>query len=195
MGRKKLVSDEEVRNAARAVFVKQGLKASTKEIAHRAGLSEAALFQRYRTKADLFFAAMVPPAVNFSALFEGPDGQAGTEQEIEALSLGMLEYFRGAVPVLAQLISHPSFDFERFSKEHPGSPLDSLRNSLVQFLWKRRAEGKLGDIDVGAAALLLFGSMYSIAVFERMGAHGGPFPEALVREMARTLWKGIAERG
>jgi AcrR family transcriptional regulator len=48
MGRNKQVSDEAVLEAAKAVFVEQGFGASTREVARRAGISEAVLYQRYK---------------------------------------------------------------------------------------------------------------------------------------------------
>ena len=54
-------------DAAREVFVEKGPGASTREVARRAGVSEGVLFQRYGTKRDLFFAAMMIPADDLTA--------------------------------------------------------------------------------------------------------------------------------
>ncbi|HEY3835379.1 MAG TPA: helix-turn-helix domain-containing protein, partial [Bryobacteraceae bacterium] len=64
MGRNKTVSDEDLLGIARETFVEKGFAASTREIARRAGVSEGVLFQRFATKEDLFFAAMIPPAAD-----------------------------------------------------------------------------------------------------------------------------------
>jgi Bacterial regulatory proteins, tetR family len=60
MGRRKLIEDHDLLAVARDVFVKRGFAASTREIARRAGISEAIIYQRHATKVHLFFAAMVP---------------------------------------------------------------------------------------------------------------------------------------
>ena len=60
MGRRKKIEDRELLAAAREVFTERGLVGSSKEIARKAGVSEAALFQRYGTRDKLFFAAMMP---------------------------------------------------------------------------------------------------------------------------------------
>ena len=44
MGRRKLVEDDELLAVAREVFVEKGIAASTREIAHRAGISEAVIY-------------------------------------------------------------------------------------------------------------------------------------------------------
>ena len=72
MGRRKTVSDADLLAAARGEFVKLGSAASTRDIARRAGVSESVLFQRFTSKAELFFAAMVPPAVDVEAVLATP---------------------------------------------------------------------------------------------------------------------------
>ena len=59
MGRKKIIDEHTLLEAARGVFLEQGSTAATKEIARRAGISEAAIFARYPTKTALFVAALL----------------------------------------------------------------------------------------------------------------------------------------
>lgn len=192
MGRKKLISDEQLLEVARQVFLSSGLNSSTKAIARRAGISEAALFQRYGTKADLFFAAMVPPAADVGALFARPHRSAPARQEIEQVLHGMLAYFREAAPVMAQMMVHPSFRFEDFAAAHPAHPLVTMRAGLMRFLESLRAEGKVRDASMAPVALLLFSAAYSIPIWERLGAHGGRMPDWIVSGMLDPLLDGIA---
>jgi AcrR family transcriptional regulator len=83
MGRRKLIEDHDLLAVARDVFVKRGFAASTREIARRAGISEAIIYQRHATKVHLFFAAMVPPASNVEALLSAPPEQHGVEKRLE----------------------------------------------------------------------------------------------------------------
>jgi hypothetical protein len=62
MGRHKLSEDDVLLAVAREAFVERRIVASSRDIARRAGISEAVVYQRHPTKAHLFFAAMVPPA-------------------------------------------------------------------------------------------------------------------------------------
>ena len=57
MGRPQLVSRDEIVAAARQVFVREGLGASIRDVAAVAGISEAAIFKRFSTKAALIVAA------------------------------------------------------------------------------------------------------------------------------------------
>jgi AcrR family transcriptional regulator len=52
------IHDDAILAAAGKVFLAHGYQASTAEIARRAGVSEGSLFKRFRTKTDLFLAAM-----------------------------------------------------------------------------------------------------------------------------------------
>jgi AcrR family transcriptional regulator len=183
--RKKTITEESLLDVARQVFVEHGFAASTKEIARRAGVSEALLFQRYRTKAELFFAAMVPPAIELGEQMRQVYPESELRDAIERLAFALLDYFRGALPVLAPLEAHPDFRFEEFAERHPGSTMVAMRRDIMAFFAANRVP------DPGAAALLLMFSMRSVASFERFGAHGGHFPPDLIRRAVDALWRGI----
>ena len=190
MGRKKLVSDEQLLEAAREVFSTQGLTASTRAVARQAGVSEAVLFQRYATKAELFFAAMVPPAFDLNAAAPEPGPGVPARQVIRSLFAALLEYFRRASPVFIQLLASHDFEFERFAAEHPDNSLATLRWAVTQRLAKLAAGKKLGA-DPAYAALALFASAQGLAVFERLGAHGGRFEDSMIQGTMAALWSGL----
>jgi len=172
--------------------VEEGFTASTREIARRAGVSEGLIFQRFRTKEDLFFAAMIPPSADLNRLFHHPHSQGRTL--LEKITFSMIAYFRETLPVLLPLMSHPNFRFEEFAKRHPDSPMLLLRRQLVEFLVREQRAGRLGAIDPAASALLIWSAAHSIPFFERLGAHGGQFEPKLVRAMVRALWDGLDPR-
>ncbi|MHB8418005.1 MAG: TetR/AcrR family transcriptional regulator [Myxococcales bacterium] len=58
MGRPAIIDDAKLLEAARGVFLRKGAGATTAEVARRAGISQASIFKRYRTKQELFLAAM-----------------------------------------------------------------------------------------------------------------------------------------
>src|SRR5260370_30265944 len=58
MARPIKISDQQILAAARALFLERGAAATTAEVAERAGVAEGSIFKRYKTKADLFKAAM-----------------------------------------------------------------------------------------------------------------------------------------
>lgn len=192
MGRPKLIDDETLLAVAREVFIAQGIAASTREIARKAGVSEAVIYQRHPTKSDLFFAAMVPPALDVEALLAVPNTNSDVQAGLEDIALGMLEYFRELVPVLIPLISHPSFDFEKFVQRHPESPLGKLRAGLITYLNELHSRGEIRGDNLRMAGLTLFAALHSLAIFERLGVHGGEFDKEAVRGIVQSLWTGLA---
>ncbi|HXN47254.1 MAG TPA: TetR/AcrR family transcriptional regulator [Bryobacteraceae bacterium] len=192
MGRKKLISDVELLDVARAVFVESGFGASTKEIARRAGVSEGVIFQRFPTKDDLFFAAMIPPAADLHKLLHHPRSKG--RALLEKLTFAMIEYWRETFPVLLPLVAHPSFRFEEFTRRHPDTPLSQLRGGLVQFFVEEQRAGGIGPVNPGAAALLVWSIAQTVVFFERMGAHDGRMDPKIVRETVGAMWEGLAPR-
>lgn len=189
MARAKTISDADLLEVARAVFVKDGIAASSKEIARRAGVSEGVLFQRFLTKEELFFAAMTPPPLDLKRIFEHPEVQG--QALFEKMTFAMVEYFRALMPVLIPLMSHPSFRFEDFARRQPDSPIVVLRRQLVAFMIREKYAGRIGDVDPGAAALSIWASAHFVAFFEHLGAHVGQIPEALIRASVQCLWSGM----
>ena len=194
MGRRKIIQDEDLLAVAKDLFVEKGLGASTREIARRAGISEAVIYQRYPSKADLFFAAMVLPSPDVENLLDGGADDADVCSHLEKIALGMMDYFRELVPVLVLLVTHSSFDFEQFAQRHPESPLASLRVELVHYLETQQELGNVVSENVRPSVLTLVAAVHSLALFERLGVHGGEFGEEIIRAMVRSLWWGLAPR-
>lgn len=196
MGRNKQVSDEALLEAAKAVFVEQGFGASTREVARSAGISEAVLYQRYRTKLELFFAAMIPPPIELAP--PTGDSRRGVTDDLGALATSIMGYFRDAMPVLLQLVTHPSFNLTELADRESRLPLHGLGEAIAACLEQHRAQGSITSdaARVQAATLTLLSTLHSLALFERMGVHGGSFPDAAVRNIVSLIVAGLAsEKG
>jgi AcrR family transcriptional regulator len=190
LGRNKQISDEALLDAAKAVFVEQGFGASTREIARRAGVSEAVLYQRHKTKLDLFFAAMIPPPLELVDSVVTDDAI----EDIWHLSLVLLAYFREAMPVLLQLVTHPSFNLGDLAERESRMPLHRLGEMMSARFERHLTAGSLSaDPErVPAAVLTLLSSLHSLAIFEKMGVHGGSFPDEAVRNIVTLVLSGLA---
>lgn len=196
MGRNKQVSDVAVLEAAKAVFVEQGFGASTREVARRAGISEAVLYQRYKTKLDLFFAAMFPPPLEIDAESDGRTLSA--QDDLGALAWRIMGYFRDAMPVLLQLVTHPSFNLAELHGPNARLPLHRMGEAVSACLARHREQGEIAPDGerVHVATLTLLATLHSLALFERMGIHGGSFPEVAVRNIVGLIVAGLApEKG
>src|SRR6188768_584747 len=57
-GRPPVISNERLLEVAREVFLEFGIRATTLEVATRAGVAEGTIFHRFKSKDELFRAAM-----------------------------------------------------------------------------------------------------------------------------------------
>ena len=190
MGRKKLVSDEQLLAAARRFFVEKGMAASTRDIAREAGVSEGLLFQRYATEGDLFLAAMVPPVFDLNAYLPEDLEHHDGERIIRDLFLALLDYFRLRGAAAAAVDRQPRLPVRAIRRSASGQFVQCAALVADQFLARLKAAGKM-DADPRWAALALFTATHGIAYFELMGAHGGRFNDEMVEATAATLWRGF----
>ncbi|MEA5597191.1 TetR/AcrR family transcriptional regulator [Rivularia sp. UHCC 0363] len=191
MPRNKTITNEEILNVARSQFLKQGVKASTRAIAKTVGISEGVIFQRFGTKEDLFFAAMVPPEAQLDAIFCVQPGENQVIANLRLISLQIVFYFREVMPIFLSLISHPSFDIQTFLQRHT-MPAIQLGDRLTEYL---NAEADLERIRkdyVATAANVLLSYLHNLALSENIGSHQAIDTENAISETIAFLWQGLA---
>jgi AcrR family transcriptional regulator len=191
MGRPQLISDENLLAIAREVFRKHGVFGSTKEIAQRAGVSEAAIFKRFSTKAQLFMAAMVPPTPGIDGIIAKALSASSARAGLHALAEAVLDYFRVAIPMILPLVTHPTFGSIDLPRNFETSPARHLLEAVAAFLRSESDRGRMKLSDAFGAAVLLVSAVHSIALFEIMGLHGGTMPPRGLRAMVDALWLGL----
>lgn len=192
MPRHKTITDAEILAVARSLFLTAGAKASTRTLAKMAGISEAVIFQRFGTKQDLFFAAMVPPAAQIDKIFSIQPGWGDVKTNLKSIGLQIVGYFREVMPVFLALIGHPSFDLQTFLERHtlPGM---QLANKLTEYL---NAEAELGRIcpDNQTAAAILLSHLHNLALSENIGLHRSIDTDLAIAEAIESLWQGLAPK-
>jgi AcrR family transcriptional regulator len=132
MPRNKTITDDEIITIARTLFLKNGINASTRDIAKAAGISEAVIYQRFGTKEDFFFATMKLPKTELDSIFCIRAGKGKVVENLICISLRIVNYFREAMPVFLTLISHPSPKKQNQSQRvrRTGGPTQSRENVL-----------------------------------------------------------------
>ncbi len=127
-GRPPTITDDELLEAARSVFLEQGVGTTTAEIARRAGISESVLFHRYGTKEALFLAVLdrltqVAPVLE--TLGERV-GQGELCEQLFEIGAGIVEDVRRVMPffilgaTMAQAASWKLDELrERMQRPHP----------------------------------------------------------------------------
>ncbi|MBI5196488.1 MAG: TetR/AcrR family transcriptional regulator [Nitrospirae bacterium] len=192
MGRRKIIRDEQLLQHARKEFLKKGAFGSTKEIARRAGVSEATIYQRYPTKATLFLAAMVPQQVDINAVINSFTKETDPRRVLTEIGLKILAYFRTLIPVVMHLITNPSISMADVNAHFKGKPVVELSEALAAHMNEANSRGTIKADNPMAAASLFVSAIHSLAVYELMEVHGGKSMDHAVKQFVEALWSGIA---
>lgn len=194
MPRPKTVDDETLLAIARGVFVREGAFGSTREIARQAGLSEAALFKRFSTKAGLFLAAMAPPVMDAEAMVEEASRVGDARTALAFIADRSLGFFRECLPVIIPLLRNPLISPDAVHAHFGRGQAVHLIEAIAGYIARERARGRLGAVEPFAAAGLIVSSLHSVALFELMGFHDGAVPQDGVEALLDVLWTGLAPK-
>jgi AcrR family transcriptional regulator len=195
MPRPTVITDERILAAAREVFLEKGFKASTGEVARRAGVAEGSIFNRFKTKLELFQAAMQheidePP---FVKTIDARAGKGDLRQNLVEIGVEAVTFLRGIVPLAMMLWSNPGPTGLPALLASPDSPPLRIMRKLVAFF---AAEVKAGRA-AGSPELMArvyFGSMQNYVFLEivRGAPPGESAAEPYVKGLVEILWRGIA---
>ena len=155
---------------------------TTRQIARHAAVSDGVLYNHFRDKDELIVAALVRRYSRLVEQFEarlaeadrageGSKGSVGAWLQAFALALRDLE--AGALHLAAGVLAERGL-LEAFWIEMHRAPLglDRLRRPLLDRLEAARAAGHVAkDLDVEAAANLLFGASLISAITLRVNTH------------------------
>lgn len=193
MARTATITDEQILDAAREVFLAEGFGASTARIAQRAGVSEGSIFKRFATKEALFYAALeIDPEPAWHAEVSKRVGQGDSKENLIQLSLSILLYFNAMLArMITKMGSHPTPATFKGLPEHP---IVKDRIQISTYIQQEIDLGRLRPCDSNLLAGMLLGSL-SHHVFTAMIV-GRPLDEAelvpIATGVVEILWGGIA---
>ena len=202
MARPASISREQILEAARAVFLNEGVSASTARIAKAAGVSEGSIFKRFATKEELF-----REALGISNLRIGPEigellAEGTLEEGLEKVGLRLVRMFRELLPRMMMLWANHSGDprdfFERLRCTEGDQPLPLLvLRALSAQLEQQQRQGRLRDIDPEIMARTMVGSIHNFVFHELVGLNERqPLAAAsFVRGVVDLLLRGASPTG
>jgi AcrR family transcriptional regulator len=171
MGRPPSIDDGELLRVARSAFMERGARATTAEIAQRAGVSEASLFKRWKTKPELYRAAM---AIDdgalplFIAQLPTRVGVGVVQEHLFEMGELAIEFYRVIVPMMMMSWSNREMASKHPHHRRDGGPLRGLAATTRYFA----AEQELGrfrrDADPEVLARMFISSMYQYVFYEAM---------------------------
>lgn len=193
-GRPPSIDSARLLGVAREVFLELGIRATTLEVAKRAGVSEGVLFHRFKSKEGLFSAAMnfdseeMPKwLVEALKAIEGLDVREG----LVTLSTTLLDIGRVALPIMMMSWSNPqSFSGGTNSKQRAGFRL--FLRELGAYLERKMDAGELRRMDAEVLARALLGAVHHYSMTRILVEPGDAvIPEGMyVRGLVDLLLNG-----
>jgi AcrR family transcriptional regulator len=193
-GRPQSIDSAALLAVAREVFLERGIRATTLEVAERAGVSEGVLFHRFKSKEALFSAAM-----NFDR-DEAPQILMRAIRELEALELRealvklcttLLDIGRIALPIMMMSWSNPQLSGATpFDKKR--AQFREVLKEFASYFERRMEEGKLRSMDAEVLARAFLGSVHHYCLTRLLMDPSEPIvPEGMfVRELVDLLLNG-----
>jgi AcrR family transcriptional regulator len=189
MARPPSISNRQILDAARAVFLASGLqKASTAEIARRAGVSEGSIFNRFATKDALFRAAMdeaQSPVLTVSRFV----GAGDVRKNLITITVESIHFLGQLLPKLMLRWSTRSL---ACGAKVSNRPREILR-ALTSFFEQERALARVA-CDPEIAARIFMGAVWNYCFLQTVAADRSMSPQTFARRLVAALWQGIAPR-
>ncbi len=199
MARPTTIRDEQILQAARAVFLEKGISATTAEVARRAGIAEGSIFHRYKSKPALFQAAMQLDTLDppWLRLLVAKVGYGDLRETLVDVGLAAIDFFRTLMPLMMMSWSNPETAGawpEGLSGPQP-LPVRAIRRIASVFEAEMRA-GRLRRHDPEILARAFVGGLVHYVFFELMAKNASdelPLPaETFVRGLVHLYWNGAA---
>ena len=206
-------SSEEVRNllvkAAGELFGENGYSGvTTRQIAERAGVSEAILWRQFRTKAALFNVAVTEPIVEFlsdfvqnfrssAGLIEDSEPLQPPEHGAELFFGGLYDVFREEKSLIMTLLAARAFDPHILEAHGAGTaPLADVYNAVSDFSGGILERHGI-KVDINMVVRLSIGMILAAAVLDELVFPDGPKKsrDDVVDEMVRLVFHGIVHQG
>ena len=195
---------EEVRRllleSARSLFAAKGYAgASTRDIAVKAGVSEALLFRHFGTKAKLFERAILDPINDFIHDYvEQWRARTAADHTPEGISFAYVDGFYRLLSENRELVLAlvTAQAYESIKELNEASPLSRLMDEL-ELVAGREAELRGFEFDVHIATRLVAGMVMSMALLDEWLFPTGkrrPSRQRIVNEMVAFMLHGLAHR-
>lgn len=166
MARPVTIKSETILEAARELFLERGIQATTAEIAARAGVSEGSLFNRFKSKQELFLAAFEVGSFEPAWLKTLPSlvGKGDLEGTLFDLGVEMVRFFTRLLPLMMMTGANPSHAGERRFRQPDSPPARALKRLTAFFDAEMRA-GRLRRHDPEILARAFLGGLWQHAAF------------------------------
>jgi len=160
-GRPPKIDRQHILLVAREVFIARGIRATTAEVAERAGVSEGSVFNCFKTKEKLFREAM---QLSFGdiprRLLDVVQGIESEDLEDGLIQLadGLIEVARIGLPLMMMSWSNPSEGGECIGEN--AEKFRVFTKTLASYFEQHMRAGRLRRVDSEVLARVFLGSMH-----------------------------------
>jgi AcrR family transcriptional regulator len=172
-GRPPVISTERLLEVARQVFLELGIRATTSEVAARAGIAEGTIFHRFKSKEELFRAAMNFDPDAALALVERLLSGAGAgdlRQTLVEFAERFMDFGRVAMPVMMMSWSNPESQLCAERSSERSSRYERTLAALNAFFDIEMNAGRLRRAEPEVMSRVLIGSLHHFCMIELFAA-------------------------
>jgi AcrR family transcriptional regulator len=193
MGRPKLIQNGDLLIIAREVFRRHGHTATTRQVAQAAGISQAALYKRFKDKNALFLAALTLQAPGLGALSEIKAAGRAPQAYLAEFAARAKDHFRSAMPSILSHAAHPKYGKEMMGQIHRHNRAGEISAMLVLRLESWRQAGLTRALDPRVFAHAFIHALHSMAMVEVLSGEdvSAPTPPGEMRALVELFWRGV----
>jgi AcrR family transcriptional regulator len=199
--RKRLPADErreQLLDAARRVFVRTGFAAARiRMIADEAGVNDALLYQHFRSKEELFEAAVAEPLeesverlLALGRYREGIEEGAVREEHLRALLEELLSGMVASAPLMGMVLMAEPEVGERFYRDHFAPAIERLVSATEAVQGRFRN----GDFPAGLVIQMCVGTCLMLAIDQRFGGQLLDDRDEVVRQLTALVRGALGQR-
>jgi AcrR family transcriptional regulator len=197
MARPAVIRDETIIQAAREVFLARGIRATTADVAEKAGVSEGSIFKRFKSKLDLFEAAMgsLDDEPEYIRTLASRVGRGDMRASLFELGCEIEAHLRRVLPLVMMSWSNPGQDGTPSRLSGPSPPPVRLLKALIGYFEAEMRLGRLRRADPEVAARTFMGAVHNYVVFEVLFRSQDQLPLApapYLRALVELMWTGMA---
>ncbi len=193
MARPRTISDQQIVDAAREVFLEHGFSATTAEIARRAGVSEGTLFKRFSSKEELFAETIgLRDYHDWQRGIAALIGQGDVRLNLERIAWLFLEAARRIMPHLMVMWSrgHTPPVKPPAGRDPVRDPVKKDIEAIAHYLRAEIELGRLRPVDCEVVADALIGALSS-HVHRELLIGPGIESARYVRSLLDMWWPGL----
>ena len=193
MGRPKTIETSDLLAIARDVFRKHGPTATTRHVAKAAGITQAVLYQRFKSKDALFIAALTQSAPGLNALSAIDPARHTPRSYLAIFAARTKDHFRTAMPSILTHAAHPKYGKEMMGQIHRHNRAGEIAGLLVLRFTAWQEAGLVRPMNPRTFAFAFVHALHSMAMVELLSGDD-EFYVTDAKEMkafVAMFWQGL----